>query len=75
MQEIKIEDKQKYLNEHYLFAPVPKIEEKMVCAHCDSVFTVGDYRVYKDETGFEAICCPNAPECKGTIIDWVSKEE
>jgi hypothetical protein len=72
MKELKIEDKQKYLNDNYPFAGVPKLTDKKRCIHCDSVFVVGDYKVYKDESkeDFEYICCPNAPDCDGTIIDW-----
>jgi len=42
--------------------------------HCDSVFEVKDYKVYKDKRGDEFIYCPNAPECNGTVIDWVDVE-
>ena len=27
--------------------------------------------VFKDEDGDEFICCPNAPMCNGSVIDWV----
>jgi hypothetical protein len=74
MQEIKIGDKQKYLNEHFPFEPVPLLSEKKYCMQCDLVFTVGDYKVFRDVAGDESICCPNAPECYGTAIDWLEIE-
>jgi hypothetical protein len=74
MQEIKIQDKQKYLNEHYPFDIVPKLTDKKTCMQCDLVFTVGDYKVFKDIACDESIYCPNAPDCYGTAIDWIDIE-
>jgi hypothetical protein len=71
MEEIMIKDKQKYLDENYPFVGTPKITEIKTCIHCGKKFKVGDYRVFKDITGFEAICCPNVLECGGTVIDWI----
>ena len=71
MKEIKIEDKQKYLDENYPFVGTPDVCDKKLCIHCDSVFFVGNYKVFADEHGMEYICCPNAPECNGTVIDWM----
>lgn len=71
MREIKIEDKQKYLNENYPFADPPELTDKKECIHCGEIITVGDFKVFKDEFGDEYICCPNAPKCDGTIIDWM----
>lgn len=70
MIEIKIQDKQEYLNQYYPFAYPPKLTETRECIHCGEIFTVGDYKVFKGEDGFEYISCPNAPECDGTVIDW-----
>ena len=44
--------------------------DKKLCIHCDSIITVGDYKVFMDKGGDELIYCPNAPECDGTVIDW-----
>ena len=71
MTEIKIEDKQKYLNENYPFADIPKLEDKKECIHCGNIITVRDFKVFKDELGAEYIYCPNAPDCDGTVIDWL----
>jgi len=74
MQPLTIPDKLTYLHENYPFADIPALTDTKRCIHCDSVITVGDYKVYKDETGFEYICCPNAPECNGSVIDWMDVE-
>ena len=74
MQEIKIQDKQKYLNEHYPFENVPKLSDMKCCMQCDLVFKVGDFKVFRDVAGEETISCPNAPDCYGTAIDWLDIE-
>jgi hypothetical protein len=70
MNEITITDKQKYLDENYPFDDVPRLSDKKRCIHCGCEFTVNDYKVFRDKMGEEFICCPNAPDCDGTIIDW-----
>ncbi len=72
MKEVLIKDKQKYLDENYPFSDHLKLTDKFRCIHCDTIITVGDFKVFKDSTGFEFICCPNAPDCDGTVIDWFS---
>jgi hypothetical protein len=71
MKETIIKNKQEFLFKNYPFFPVPLITDQLACIHCDQVFTVGDFKVLSDETRFEFICCPNAPDCNGTVIDWV----
>jgi hypothetical protein len=71
MTEIKIEDKQSYLNENFPFEDIPKLTDQKYCIHCGDIITVGDFKVYKDVFEDEYIYCPNAPECDGTIIDWM----
>ena len=73
MKEIIVKDKQKYLEENYPFEGVPKLTDKLHCIHCDNDIIVGDYKVFL-ENGEEFICCPNAPDCDGTVIDWVDIE-
>lgn len=70
MKEIVITNKLKYLQEHYPFSPVPNLTDKRQCIQCDKIITVGDYKLYKDEEGEEYICCPNAPGCNGSVLDW-----
>lgn len=71
MKEVKIEDKEKYLKEHYPFENIPNLRDQRRCIHCDRIFTIGDYKVFIDEDDEELIYCPYAPECDGTLIDWI----
>lgn len=75
MNEIVVRDKQAYLEANYPFDPFPKLTDMKRCIHCDTVFAVGDYKVFKDEFGQEFICCPEAPDCDGTVIDWFNAED
>jgi hypothetical protein len=52
------------------FDDIPSLTDKKRCIHCDSIITVGDFKVFLDDEGDEYICCPNAPKCDGTVIDW-----
>lgn len=70
MKELFIQDKEKYLREHYPFGEPPKLTKKLECIHCNSVFTVKDYKVFVTDSGFEMLCCPNFEKCGGTVIDW-----
>lgn len=56
MKEIKIKDKQNYLNENYPFSEVPNLTEKKRCIHCDEIIIVGDFKVFADDEEFEYIC-------------------
>lgn len=71
MKEIIVKDKQQYLNENYPFEAPPEVADRKRCLHCDIVFVVGNYKVFRDESGEEFICCPNSPDCDGTVIDWM----
>jgi len=71
MEELIIKNKQKYLDDNYPFKGIPKLTDKKRCIHCNSIITVGDYKVFKDKQENELIYCPNAPDCNGTIIDWL----
>lgn len=71
MEEIFIKDKVKYLEDNYPFLEQPEVADRKRCIHCNSIIVVGNYKVFKDDEGIEYICCPNAPECDGTVIDWV----
>ena len=69
MEEVHITDKAGYLQEHYPFEGVPDMDEMVDCIHCFQKVRMGDYKVYRGSNGFEYICCPNAPQCSGTVID------
>jgi hypothetical protein len=71
MEEVHIQDKAAYLQKNYPFVGVPDLDMRYECIHCQRVIRVGDYKVYRGGDGFEFICCPNAPECDGTVIDWI----
>jgi hypothetical protein len=73
MKEIFIRDKQKYLKENYPFEEVPLLTDFKHCIHCDKDIIVADYKVFVQD-GEEYICCPNTPECNGTVIDWIEIE-
>jgi hypothetical protein len=70
MPELIITDKQQYFDDNYPFGDAPKLTDKKRCIHCDKIIVVGDYKVLKSKQGVEFICCPNAPDCNGTVIDW-----
>jgi len=74
MEEIFIDDKQNYFDENYPFECPPDLTDKKRCIHCDQIITVGNYKVFRDEDGNEFIYCPNAPDCDGTVIDWIDLE-
>lgn len=75
MKEIFVEDKQKFLDENYPFEEAPKLTDKRCCLHCHRVFTVGDYKIYKEEgDDFLYIYCPYTPDCNGTVIDWLPED-
>jgi hypothetical protein len=66
----EIKNKEIYLKQNYPFVDIPKLTDKKHCIHCNEDFIVGDYKVeilYNEEY----IVCPNAPNCDGTIIDWL----
>lgn len=75
MKEIEVKDKQKYFTEKYPFENPPKLTDIKRCIHCDNIINVGDFKVFKDEIGGEYICCPHAPDCDGTVIDWFELED
>ena len=72
MNELKIENKQEYFDQNYPFEDPPKLTDQKRCIHCDNIITVGDFKVFKDKEGEEYICCPNAPDCDGSVIDWIN---
>lgn len=71
MVEVNVNDKQKYLTENYPFVDIPNLSDLKECIHCGNIITVGDFKIFKDEVCEEYICCPNAPDCDGTVIDWL----
>lgn len=71
MEELAITDKAAFLEEHYPFTPIPELTDVFRCIHCIEIICVGDFKVFKGRNDFLMICCPNAPSCDGTVIDWM----
>jgi hypothetical protein len=71
MEEVFIKDKEKYLRENYPFGDLPELDSEIVCIHCNNIFKVREYKVFKDAYDEEYICCPDTPKCNGTVIDWI----
>ena len=71
---IKDEDKQEFFNKNYCFGEPPDFNETRYCLHCGEIIRVGDFKVQREE-GFDFICCPNWPDCDGTIADWMPEEK
>jgi hypothetical protein len=65
----EIQDKASYLKKNYPFVGVPKLTDKKYCIHCCRDVIVGNYKV-EIANSQEYIVCPNAPTCKGTVVDW-----
>jgi len=73
--EIEKEKKEEYFNKYYPFANAPKMDDFRFCIHCGQWIKVSDYKVeHNDLTGLYYISCPNAPECDGSIVDWMSMD-
>lgn len=72
MKFIEIADKELYLRKNYPFVIVPKLTDKKHCIHCNQKIKVGNFKV-QISNNLEIIVCPNAPECDGTVIDWLDK--
>lgn len=75
----EIKNKEKFLKDNAIFEV--NINDKRHCIHCGQDFFVKDYKVeivymdIKDIVPVDFIVCPNAPNCDGTMIDWVTTEE
>lgn len=69
-----IRKKKVYLNANDPFRSNYNLTDRVYCQHCGELITVGDYKIEILDNNKELICCPNAPECDGTIIDWIDKD-
>jgi len=69
-----IRKKQLFLDAKDPFKSKLKLIDRVFCMHCGETITVGDYKIELLD-GYEYICCPNAPKCSGTIIDWQDNKE
>lgn len=67
---IKDEDKKKFILDHgYIDI---ELDEVRKCMHCGIIFDVKDFKAFEEGKRKKEmfVCCPNAPECSGTIMDW-----
>lgn len=72
---IDVEDKEQYLKDHYPFGDKPRMDEKVKCIHCGSIYAVRNYKVLRiPGHSMDYISCANAPRCTGSVIDWMRTE-
>jgi len=63
-------DRQKVLEELFIFSPVPSLDDEMYDLHENATFRVRDYRVTR-EGGNNFLVSPYYPRSGGTVLDWV----
>ncbi len=67
-------DRQKVLEELFIFAPMPSLDDEMYDLHEKTTFRVRDYRVTR-EGGNNFLVSPYYPRSGGTVLDWVDVPE
>ncbi len=67
-------DRQKVLEELFIFSPVPSLEDEMFDLHEKATFRVREYRVTR-EGGNNYLVSPYYPRSGGTVLDWVDEGE
>ena len=65
-------DRQKVLEELYIFTPMPSLDDEMYDLHENAVFQVRDYRVTREGSN-NYLVSPYYPRSGGTVLDWVSE--
>jgi hypothetical protein len=55
------------------FLPDMNYNSKRCCIHCNEIINVSEYKVELLDD-IEYICCPNAPTCTGTLIDFMPED-
>ena len=66
------EEKKQFILEHgYMDLELNEIRK---CMHCGLTFEVKDFKAFEEGKRKKEyyVCCPNAPECSGTIMDWTT---
>mgnify|MGYP007011668971 FL=1 len=67
-------DRQKVLEELFIFAPMPSLDDVMYDLHEKTTFRVRDYRVTREgDNNF--LVSPYYPRSGGTVLDWVDVPE
>jgi hypothetical protein len=69
---VHIKDREKYLIDNYPKGAPPKMDTKVKCLHCGSIYSVRNYKVVRiPGHHIDYISCAHAPRCNGTAIDWM----
>ena len=67
-------DRQKVLEELFIFIPVPSLDDEMYDLHENATFQVREYRVTREGNN-NYLVSPYYPRSGGTVLDWVSGAE
>jgi len=70
--EIPQEERKEFFEKHN-FLPDMNYNSKRCCIHCNKIIAVSEYKIeLLDDIKY--ICCPHAPSCTGTLIDFMPKK-
>jgi hypothetical protein len=70
--EIPQEERKEFFEKNNFF-PDMNYYSKRCCIHCNQIITVSEYKI-ELLNDFKYICCPNAPSCTGTLIDFMPED-
>ncbi len=67
---LKEEEKKNFILEHGY--QDLELNEVRKCIHCGLTFEVKDFKAFEEGKRKKEyyVCCPNSPQCNGTIFDW-----
>ena len=65
-------DRQKVLEELFIFTPLPGLDDEMYDLHENATFQVREYRVTREGSN-NYLVSPYYPRSGGTVLDWVSE--
>ncbi len=68
------ERKEEVLHLLYPFIPVPSLDDELLDGHEDQLFTVRDFKVYR-EGNSNVLASPYYPVGGGTVIDWEEADD
>jgi hypothetical protein len=70
--EIPQEERKEFFEKHNFF-PDMNYDSKRCCIHCNEIITVSEYKI-ELLNDMKYICCPNAPSCTGTLLDFMTED-
>lgn len=70
--EIPTEERKEFFEKHNFFSDM-NYDSKRYCIHCHEIITVSEYKI-ELLNDIKYICCPNAPSCTGTLIDFMPED-